>query len=72
MIPSRSPNNVTMLRFELIVENPAPVKGHQRYRTEGYINEGLEQHLAECSECRATIAKDLREWARQIEFMKGR
>lgn len=63
---SQAPN-MTMLEFKLTIENPAPVNGHQRYRTEGSINEGFEEHLMDCAECRNTIAKDLRDWAAQIE-----
>jgi hypothetical protein len=57
-----------VLTFQMVVvENPKGVKEHQRYRCEGIINEGLEQHFKVCAECRNTVAKDLRDFAKQIE-----
>jgi hypothetical protein len=55
------------LKFEMLVDAPL-TSGHQRYRTEGWLNEGLETHLRDCRECARTIAKDLREFADQIEM----
>ena len=57
---------VEALSFKMLVDEPYK-NGHQQYRCEGRINTGLEEHLKECAECRNTIAKDLRDFAAQIE-----
>ena len=55
------------MTFKVVVDNP--IKGHQKYRCEGWLNEGLEAHLQHCHECARTIARDLREFADQVELM---
>lgn len=55
------------LSFKMLVDAPIS-RAHQKYRTEGWINEGLEAHLADCRECRKTLAQDLRDFADQIEL----
>jgi hypothetical protein len=57
------------LKFEVITQLPER-PGHSKFRTEGTINTGLEAHLKTCAECRATIATDLRDFAKQIEDMR--
>jgi hypothetical protein len=62
------------LHFKMIVDVPVKAfvrdAAHMRYRTEGWIDTGLDEHLKTCAECRATLTKDLREFADQIEAMR--
>ena len=53
------------MSFKMIVDEPQQ-KGHNKYRTEGWLNTGLEEHLKVCFECRVTLAKDLHDFAEQI------
>jgi hypothetical protein len=61
-----APKSIEAITFKMVVDAPYKA-GHQRYRTEGHINIGLEDHLRECRECRETIVRDLRDFAEQIE-----
>jgi hypothetical protein len=54
------------LIFKVVVDNPKEPPTHSSYRTEGHINEALEQHLKTCKECRETIVHDLLDFAMQL------
>lgn len=60
---------VVAMKFEMIIDEPASVVGHTRFRCEGWLNDDLREHLLHCMECRSILAKDLRDFASQIEIM---
>jgi len=60
--------DIVALHFKMVIDDASSI-GHQRYRTEGMINTGLEAHLKTCRECRETIARDLIDFAKQIQVM---
>jgi hypothetical protein len=65
-----SADMIDALVFKVVVDQPWPPPRHSKYRTEGYLNEGLERHMKECKECRDTIVGDLREFALQLEQLR--
>lgn len=60
---------VEAMAFRLLVDAPLAVS-HSRFSCEATLNTGLEEHLKTCEECRNIIAKDLRDFADQIERMR--
>lgn len=58
-----------VLQFNVLVDGELGI-AHSKFVCEGVMNEGLQAHLRECRTCREIIAKDLREFAAQIEGMK--
>jgi hypothetical protein len=66
---SERSDKVEALSFRLLVDAPLAA-AHSTFSCEGIINTGLEQHLKVCRECREIIAKDLRDFAAQIERMQ--
>ena len=61
---------IVAMSFSMIVDPKLPKAGHQAFRTEGFLNTGLEEHLKTCAECRRIIATYLRDFAAQIEGMR--